>query len=831
MAQSKDVLFSVVFMLVAQVVTATVSGIVLDQTGAAIPAASITVDGQATGPRRTVTAADGSFTVSGLSPGSLVVTASHDGFLPARTTAVVAAGAAAPLRLVLAVAPFEGSVSVSAPLANVSASPTSIDVAPLEVRSVAGAGENIYRVLQTLPGVAAVNDFDSRLSVRGGSPDQNLTVMDGVEVHNPYRLFGLTSAFNPETIDTFELTAGGFGAKYGDRLSSILLIGTREGTRSERFAGSASLTLTDANVVAEGRMPGLDKASFLVSARRTYYDLVADPLVGTNLPGFSDLQAHLTWEPAPGHRVTFSGLGSREHTDAKFDGDQGGEHGAVLADTNNDLAALSWSATKGTRLTNKLTASWYHNRETLDFGGDIRSGALRSNREGDDAVPLSVIAFTRNLSIRDVAVRNELSVQANPQHLIESGFEMHQLATEWTWRISGDRNPGEANGSSVRGGAGLPDLLDSARNNLRGAAWITDRWTIAPRFGFEPGVRLDWSGLSGETVVSPRLALTADVAPGSRVRLSGGLFTQSPGYEKLLQSDYFVDLSNADALHLRSERAWHAVGGWEQTVKPGLVVRAESYYKRFDRLILGRLETPEEVSARVSGYDFPVAFASSVPTDATITGIPGNIGTGRAYGVDFYAAKTALSASTRLTGWVSYTVGKAETTAYGLTYAADYDRLHALSVVANYRWSRLIELATTVRAQSGFPYTPPIGVQVAGVEDLTDHDGDGNVTELVPRFDELGLPIWSVAYGGVDRLNTAHVPVFARADIRLTFRPQWQGGRWQFYIEILNLLNRKNAATLDPELEYDASSDRPKVTMVSGAALPRLPSFGLRFRF
>jgi hypothetical protein len=288
-------------------------------------------------------------------------------------------------------------------------------------------------------------------------------------------------------------------------------------------------------------------------------------------------------------------------------------------------------------------------------------------------------------------------------------------------------------------------------------------------------------------VVSPRLALTADVAPGSRVRLSGGLFTQSPGYEKLLQSDYFVDLSNADALHLRSERAWHAVGGWEQTLTPELVVRAEGYYKRFDRLILGRLETTEEVSARVSGYDFPGAFASSVPTDATITGIPGNIGSGIAYGVDFYAAKKALSASTRLTGWVSYTVGKAETTAYGVRYAADYDRLHALSVVANYRWSRLIELATTVRAQSGFPYTPPSGVRVAGAEDLTDHDGDGNITELVPRLDEQGLPIWSVAYGGVDRLNTAHVPVFARADIRLTFRPQWQGGRWQLYVEVSTL--------------------------------------------
>ena len=108
------------------------------------------------------------------------------------------------------------------------------------MKSVAGAGENIYRVLQTLPGVAAVNDFDSRLSVRGGGPDQNLTMMDGVEIHNPYRLFGLTSAFNPETVANFELITGGFNAQYGDRLSSILIVDNRPGSTATPIGGTAA---------------------------------------------------------------------------------------------------------------------------------------------------------------------------------------------------------------------------------------------------------------------------------------------------------------------------------------------------------------------------------------------------------------------------------------------------------------------------------------------------------------------------------------------------------------------------------------------------------------
>lgn len=96
--------------------------------------------------------------------------------------------------------------------------PAAIAVRPSEVLAVAGSADNIFRTLHTLPGVSPTDEFGSRLSVRGGTPDQNLTVMDGVEIHNPYRIFGLVSAFNPETVQSFELTAGAFSAKYGDNV-------------------------------------------------------------------------------------------------------------------------------------------------------------------------------------------------------------------------------------------------------------------------------------------------------------------------------------------------------------------------------------------------------------------------------------------------------------------------------------------------------------------------------------------------------------------------------------------------------------------------------------
>src|SRR5690606_25953149 len=128
---------------------------------------------------------------------------------------------------------------------------------------------------------------------------------------------------------------------------------------------------------------------------------------------------------------------------------------------------------------------WYRNRELIDFNGDVRTGSRRSNSPDGASEPLSQIVFTRRLSIADIAVRQELSINAGASHLIETGFETHNLDTTWRWRITGDRNPGAPNGSSGQGGAGLPSLLDSERANSRAGAWITDRWTVSPRVRLE----------------------------------------------------------------------------------------------------------------------------------------------------------------------------------------------------------------------------------------------------------------------------------------------------------------------------------------------------------
>ncbi len=149
------------------------------------------------------------------------------------------------------------------------------------------------------------------------------------------------------------------------------------------------------------------------------------------------------------------------------------------------------------------------------------------------------------------------------------------------------------------------------------------------------------------------------------------------------------------------------------------------------------------------------------------------------------------------------------------------------SLALTSRW----DIAATTRVASGFPRTAPLGLRVAGREDTLDLDGDGVVDEILPAVDRRGLLEYAVDFGGPSNLNGARLPIFARVDGRLTWRPRGAAGRWELYAEVINVLNRQNAGALDPRLEYDPGSDRPRIVEVRDQAIPRLPTVGVRFRF
>lgn len=801
------------------VVERTVSGVVLEaETQQPVVGAEVTA-----GSVRTITDAHGRFSLK-VAPGSVDMVVTAAGHFPLATTLDVSARDVTAAELVLARdAGYATSVAVvgTAP----TAAPAAETVQPVQVLRTPGALDNVYRTLQTLPGVQATEEFGSRLSVRGGSPDQNLTMMDGVEIHDPYRLFGLTSAFNPETIQRFELATGGFSAKYGDRLSSLLVVENRDGRTGQGLNGSAALSITDANVVLEGGLPKNARGSWLVTGRRTYYDLVAARVTDQDFPGFQDLQARGTWAPSAGTRLTMFSLTSRQS--AALDIDNEDARGQFQDDTDNDLVWTRLDATLGTRGQSHTIVGYSNTRSTFGVDAAFQNTSQRSNAPDDSGISTANVAFERALRVRDLSVRQEVAYTVGA-HLLESGFETHRLTTSQRFQVTGDRNPAAANGSSVQGGAGLPDLLETRTRGWRAGGWLQDTWQAASSVSVQGGLRLDHAGVTGETLLSPRLSVT--VSPGGVTRVIGavGRYTQSPGVEKQAQSDYVLDFTNDAVRDLRSERAWQSSMGIERELGAGITLKVEGYYKRFTDVLIGRQEPEAERLARVARYDYPAALRGDIPTDALITTIPTNNGRGRSYGMDVFLNRPGGG---RLTGWTSYTWGKADREAYGRSFPFEYDRRHAFTVVASYALTSRWEVAATSRLASGFPRTVPLGVRVAGREDTLDLDRDGNTDEILPARDANGLLEYVVNYGGVANLNGARLPYFARTDVRVTWRPRGAAGRWEIYAEVINLLNRKNAGALTAELAYAAGSDRPAIVEKRDQSIPRLPTVGVRFRF
>jgi hypothetical protein len=443
-----------------------------------------------------------------------------------------------------------------------------------------------------------------------------------------------------------------------------------------------------------------------------------------------------------------------------------------------------------------------------------------------------LLAFqaSRDADIRDLSLREELGVAISPRHLLEAGGDVHRLDTRWAWRIEGDRALQQPNGSSIRLGWSLPNALHSSVPSTRAGVWVQDRWQIGSALTLQPGVRVDGSTLTGRTTLSPRLSGTWAIRPAWRIDAAVRLHSQTPGYEKTLQADYFLDLGRPGP-PLRPERALHLVAGAQRVFAGGVSVRLDGYYKRFSDLVVGEVETEAQRQARLATYDVPDELWASVPTDPFITITPTNGGQGLARGVEVLVSR-ATSRQSRVSGWASYSFGRAQRTAYGITAPFDYDRRHGVSAVATMRLGPRLDFSATGRWASGLPRTAVHGVRLALTADLEDSDGDGNRSEWVPLRDDTGHPLFQPDLGSIADINRERLPHFGRLDVRLTYRPRWGGERWTWYLDLLNALNARNVSFVDSALVFDSDSIRPGIVEVPGdRGLPFFPSLGVRFTF
>jgi hypothetical protein len=719
-----------------------------------------------------------------------------------------------------------------------------IDLNPRDAKILPGAAEDVLRTLQSLPGVLAPNDFSSQLIVRGSGPDQNLIIMDDVEVFNPYRLYGVISMFNPDAVSDVNLISGGFPAKYGDRLSAVLDVTNREGSTKRNLTGSLNASIVDANLVLEGKNPFNIKGSWLLNSRRTYYDLIIEPFVksaglveeSTTFPNFYDVQAKLVFGPFNGHKFLFNGVYSRDGVNVISGEDRNTPDSVgVFNVTRNDILSGAWHYVPNKKLFNKFIVSWYTNSGDIDFDSQILDPSL-NRTDFEDVLPdtlrpyLLGFKFDGDFGYKKVSIDDKLTYFWK-EHVFDAGIGFDFMETQQNFNFNLDPQLESIFTANPQFRASLSDLSD-IRKYKRLRAYVQNNFKLSKRFYLNPGLRLDYYDLLDKSYIAPRISLSYALNEITTIRAVWGQYYQSPGYEKLRDQNVFFDLGDRYTKTLNAERADHYVIGFERWLNSEWSLRLESYYKDFEDLIVpqiveGTIFFVESVPGRnprsIDGWTSPVPIKGD-----SVTQVPINNSFGEAYGFEFFLAKKNIRRDSKLSGWISYSLAYADRYEYGKKYPFRFDQRHTINIVLNYDVSDWFNFGIRWQYGSGFPISNAIGVKPRIIYADNDFDGVPETPVIATRRNNdpnsEAQVIYDVDYG--DRNLNGRKPAYHRLDLRANFLTNFWSLDWVFYLDIINVYNRKNVVGYDYYVEDDLTLGKRPSNM-----FPILPTLGFSVKF
>ncbi|KXK47417.1 MAG: TonB-dependent receptor plug [Chlorobi bacterium OLB5] len=714
-----------------------------------------------------------------------------------------------------------------------------LNLSPKTTRVIPGVGEDVLRSLQTLPGVSAPNDFSSQLIVRGSGPDQNLIVMDNIEIFNPYRLYGVFSMFNPETLEDINLITGGFPSKYGDRLSAVLDVSNREGSKTKYFTGQTNINIANANLVFSGKMPFKNfPGSWIVSTRRSYYDLILGPFAknaglideSASFPSFDDIQGKITLGPFKNHKFIMNGIYSRDGVNIiPGDSKELQDSISVRDQSSNDVLGFAWHYAPNTKFLTKTTFSWYRNKGDAQFGGELLDPVLDREsytpevRDSLKALGLYLgIGFKSKYTFRKYSVQNN-TIFLSGKHKTEIGGGIDILRTDLAFTLELDDRlkaivQGNPNFNAISNGQ--LDGKDYYRANL----FVQDRVKLSEKLFTQIGARFDYFAINKKAYLSPRFNISYAPDKVTTIRAGTGLYYQSPGYEKLIDAQIFFDLTEEKAKKLEAERSIHYILGAERWFSNDILARVEGYYKQFSNLIVQEKLTgyryefyrydpnnndPEYLRDPDNWYRSP----GKLPYDS-LTATPVNGASGYSYGFELYLEKKAVNPNTKLSGWLSYSLSFANRNRDGLLTPFRYDQRHSINVVANYRLLSWLELGARFNYSSNFPVTLPQGIRPRVVNDSL---------AVLPI---LNIVQFDFDFGGEDNKFADKKPVYHRLDIRATAYTKFWGVDWGFYLDVVNVYNRQNVIGYDFYID-----DNLQVKLKPVGQFPILPTIGVNARF
>lgn len=710
---------------------------------------------------------------------------------------------------------------------------------PFSIKTLPGGIEDVLRSLKSLPGVTSPNDFTSQLVIRGSGPDQNLIIMDDVEIFNPYRLYGLVSMFNPETLSDISLITGGFPAKYGDRLSAVLDVTNREGTKDKYFSLMTNINIANANLIIQGRNPFNIPGSWIVSSRRTYYDLVIEPFAkqaglitdDSALPSFEDIQFKLALGPFRKNKFIINGIFSRDGVDIISGPDREQADSVNVNDvTYNNVLSLSWHYIPNPDFISKTTLSLYSNSGDNEFEGDILDPLLDNElftpaqRDSLRAIgALLGFNFDSKYNFLKYSLGNR-STYIRKGYTFEFGGGLDLIKNDIIYTLMLDEQFKAYISQFPNMAALLEDFNLEGKYNYRGNVYLSFKSLINDNFYYQPSARMDYYSYLNKFYISPRINFGYAIDKLTTIRTAFGVYYQSPGYEKLVDGNTFYDLTDNYDESLKAERSFHFIAGIDRWLTSQWHLKFEGYYKIFDNLITQQRETayryeyylynpnnndPSYVKNPLNWY----RSDEKLPYDS-VTSVPVNITKGDSYGFEIMLEKKYTDRSTRLYGWINYSYSKSTRERYGVTKPFRFDQTHTLNVVLNYRLLPWFEIGARWSYATNFPYTPPAGIYPRVVNDSI----------VVNPF--TNQVIFNFDYGGEENRLSERKPVYHRLDLRLTAITKFWGVDWSFYLDVINVYNRKNVLSYNYNLKDDLTISRRTTGMI-----PILPTIGVTARF
>ncbi len=677
---------------------------------------------------------------------------------------------------------------------------TRMSVVQVPVRQIESApvlmGEvDVLKTLQLLPGVQSGSEGMSGLYVRGGSPDQNLILLDDAPVYNVSHLFGFFSVFNANAIKNVQLTKAGFPARYGGRLSSVLEIDMKDGNMKE-FEAEGSIGLIASQLTVQGPL-SRDRTSFILSGRRTYIDMLVRPFQPDYEKGgyhFYDLNAKLNHIFSPSSRVYLSLYSGddRYWTGSYYEEDRT----EVDFGWGNITSTLRWNYLFSNRLFANLTAIF--SRYQFSANVDDRSVEVIDGKRESEAYRL----YYRS-GIRDWGLKLDLDYIPDPTHYIRFGGS-GTLHSYRPGAVQAKYNPIE----------GVPeDTTLAARETdaLEYSLYAEDDVRLSSRLKANLGLHTSGFLVDGEFYVSlqPRVSMRYLLTPEWAVKTS---YAQMRQYIHLLSSSTVglpTDLWLPATDRVRPQRSRQVGLGLARQLEEQYELSIEGYYKTMTELIEYR-----------EGASFLVGFGESDDWQDKVA-----TGKGWSYGAELFLQKK----QGRTTGWAGYTLSwtrrRFEELNEGRTFPHRYDRRHDVAVVLSRQLSGSRSFSLTWVYGTGNAGTLPVAWYDAHWR--FPNDPDRVMSEVIRYRRPNYLPVETVVYG--DR-NGYRMAAFHHLDFSVNFGLA-DSDRHGFSLGVYNAYNRKNPFFIYFEDRFNHNSGTRQFRAKQVSLFPLIPWINYRFKF